>query len=365
MFAENCACDHQNDEQERSERKYRVVSEGRSQSDGFVFAETFEGVFADTDKSFNRHSCTHLNLPRAERAARFKNPSGDFLLMNPRFYSFGFTGGLLEKRLLWRDGLVRRIFMETSSTTRGSFFGLIGHFRQEVMRLIRQEVELAKTEIMEKVSKMMRNAVFAAAGGMIALLGAELLCIGIGVIIGYAIQQAGLEPGLSYAIGIGGFGIVIALIGAAFLMKGIKAFNAKSLAPQHSIDTMRELAGKPPMPKVEPREKEHKHNGHHKSSDELRKEFEQTRHEVERTAAELKQRANVGAAVTRQVNSHPVRTLAAGLATGYLGGRVLKNRMSGPGRAERRTEKLQKRVERLEHERPMRRTLLGRLLARA
>lgn len=254
--------------------------------------------------------------------------------------------------------------MEATETThRSSLFGLIGHWRQEVVRLIRQEVQLAKAEIMEKVSKMMRNAIYAAAGGIVALIGAELLFFGIGVIAGYGLTKLDWDPGLAYAVGIGGIGILVAIIGTAFLMKGIKAFNAKSLAPQQTIDTMRELTGKGPAAKVEVKEKKHKANGHHKSADELRREFEQTRHEVERTTDELRQRANLGAAVSRQVNSHPMRTLAAGLATGYLGGRVLKNRM-GARRTERHTARLARRVERLEHQRPWRRTLLGRLLAR-
>jgi hypothetical protein len=251
--------------------------------------------------------------------------------------------------------------METTETThRSSFFGLIGHWKQEVMRLIREEVKLAKTEIMEKVSKMMRNAIYAAAGGVVALIGAEILFIGCGVVAGYGFTKLGWETGLAYAAGIGGVGILVVIIGVAFLMKGIKAFNAKSLAPQQTIDTMRELAGKGPAPKVDIKDKKHKHNGdHHESTSELRKRFEETRAEVERTTAELRQRAHLGAAVARNVHSHPMRTLAAGLATGYLGGRMLKNKISGPSGTEKRADKLAKRVSRLEHERPMSRKILG------
>lgn len=255
--------------------------------------------------------------------------------------------------------------METTETThRGSFFGLIGHWKQEVMRLISEEVKLAKTEIMEKVSKMMRNAIYAAVGGVVALIGAEVLFIGCGVVAGYGFTQLGWDPGLAYAAGIGGVGILVAIIGTALLMKGIKAFNAKNLAPQQTIDTMRELAGKGPAPKVDVKDKKHKHNGdHHESTAELRKRFEHTRAEVERTTAELKQRAHLGSVVARNVHSHPMRTLAAGLATGYLGGRIIKNSISGPSGAEKRTEKLAKRVSKLEHQRPLSSKILG-LLAR-
>src|SRR3954452_1203440 len=146
----------------------------------------------------------------------------------------------------------------TETTHKSSFFGLVGHLRQEVMRLIRQEIQLAKTEIMEKVSKMMRNAIFAAAGGVVALIGAELLFLGVGVVAGYGFTKLGWDPGLSYAAGIGGMGILVAIIGVAFLMKGISAFSAKELAPQQTIDTMRELAGKRPMPKVDVKDKKDK-----------------------------------------------------------------------------------------------------------
>lgn len=261
--------------------------------------------------------------------------------------------------------------METTTETihRSSFFGLVGHLRQEVMRLIRQEVQLAKTEMMEKVSKMMRNAAFAAAGGIVALIGAELLFLGIGVVAGYGLTKLGWDMGLSYAVGIGGMGILVAIIGAAFLMKGIKAFSAKELAPQQTIDTVRELTGKRPMPKVDIKDKKDKsHNGHHESAAELRKHFEDTRHEVERTAAELRQRAHLGRAVAEHVNSHPMRTLAMGLAGGYLGGRMLKKRMASSSSSptapsEKLAKRIEKKIDRLEAQHH-RGTLLGKLFSR-
>ncbi len=243
--------------------------------------------------------------------------------------------------------------METETTHRSSFFGLIGHLRQEVMRLIRQEIQLAKAEIMEKVSKMMRNAIFAAAGGVVALIGAELLFIGIGVVAGYGFTKLGWDTGLSYAAGIGGMGILVVIVGVAFLMKGISAFNAKELAPQQTIDTMRELAGKPALPKVEVKDKKAKaHNGDHKeTAEELRKRFEQTRHEVQRTTAELRERAHLGHAVARHVSGHPMRTLAMGLASGYLGGRILKKRISSKSEdegADKLAKRLEKKIDKLE-----------------
>jgi hypothetical protein len=235
------------------------------------------------------------------------------------------------------------------------------------MRLIRQEIQLAKTEIMEKVSKMMRNAIFTAAGGVVALIGAELLFLGVGVVAGYGFTKLGWDPGLSYAAGVGGMGILVAIIGVAFLMKGINAFTAKELAPQQTIDTMRELAGKRPMPKVvkDKDKKDKSHNGQRESTAELRQHFEHTRHEVERTAAELRQRAHMGRAMAKQVSSHPMGTLAMGLASGYLGGRMLKKRMGEPNTtgSEKLAKRLEKKIDKLEasHHRG---TLLSKLFSR-
>jgi hypothetical protein len=259
--------------------------------------------------------------------------------------------------------------METTETThKFSFFGLIGHLRQEVMRLIRQEIQLAKAEIMEKVSKMMRNAIFAATGGIVALIGAELLFIGIGVIAGYGFTKLGWDTGVAYAAGLGGMGILVVIVGVAFLMKGISAFNAKELTPQQTIDTMRELTGKPALPKVDIKDKKAKHNGDHKeSAEELRKRFESTRHEVQRTTAELRERAHLGHVVARHVSGHPVRTLAMGLASGYLGGRILKKRMAndkGTGEeAGKLAKRIEKKIDKLEahHHRG---TLLGKLFSK-
>lgn len=255
--------------------------------------------------------------------------------------------------------------METTETTqRSSFFGLIGHLRQEVMRLIRQEIQLAKTEAIEKVSKMKRNAILAATGGIFALMAAELLFVAIGVIAGYGFTRLGWDTGPAYAAGMGCMGILVAIVGGAFLMKGIKGFSAKELAPQQTIDTMRELRGKRPMPRVDVKEKKSP-NGHHESSDELRQQFEQTRHEVQRTAAELRDRANVGRIVSRQVSTHPMRTLAMGLASGYLGGRMLKKRMSGSAssESEKAHKRLEKKLDKLEAQH-RKSAFLGKLFSR-
>jgi len=61
--------------------------------------------------------------------------------------------------------------MQISSFTRTSLFGLFGELKHETKSLIKEEVQLAKTEISEKISRAGKNSVSLAIGGSLLMQG--------------------------------------------------------------------------------------------------------------------------------------------------------------------------------------------------
>jgi hypothetical protein len=99
---------------------------------------------------------------------------------------------------------------------------LFSELMTEARTLVRQEVDLAKTEMTQKATVAGKNAGKIAAGGVVALVGSlplvAALVIGLGHLIGYG--WAALLVGA-----------VITGIGAFLVMNGIKTMKATSLAP--------------------------------------------------------------------------------------------------------------------------------------
>ena len=90
-------------------------------------------------------------------------------------------GSMSELPLRGRENeiLPRSVFMRNSTTSETSLFGLVGQFGEEIKTLIRQEVELAKVELSEKMTRLARNAILLAIGGVAAFAGLIILLAGL------------------------------------------------------------------------------------------------------------------------------------------------------------------------------------------
>ena len=97
--------------------------------------------------------------------------------------------------------------------------------------LIRQEIQLAKTEVSEKASTAGRNVGYIAAGGFIAYVGVFALVAGLILLLGLVIPYW-----LSALI----IGAVIALIGGILVQKGLKTLQEESFAPERTVKTIQE-----------------------------------------------------------------------------------------------------------------------------
>jgi xanthine/uracil permease len=103
---------------------------------------------------------------------------------------------------------------------------------RETGDLVRKEIQLARVEVGEKVSDVSKNVGFLAVGGAIAYAG--LLAILAAIII--ALGQIGLPWWLSALI----VGLVVAGVGYFLVQKGLNAIKAQNLAPQKTLETLKE-----------------------------------------------------------------------------------------------------------------------------
>jgi hypothetical protein len=206
-------------------------------------------------------------------------------------------------------------------------FELASDWKSDVLTLIRKELDLAKTELSEKLSCLGRNGAFIAAGGVCALMALFILFLGLGAFIAWALGKAGLSIGLSYFIGYFGLGLLVAGAGYMLIMKGIHAISAAKLAPEKTISSLKEMKGEPAIT-VETKKVEIKQPK--KSSDELKHEVEITQSRLEQEAEEIKDRltarhmARTAWAMTRE---HPVRIALISAVTGLSSFALFKWRM--------------------------------------
>lgn len=116
---------------------------------------------------------------------------------------------------------------------------LLRELSLEGRTLVRQEVELAKTELAEKVSVYSRNAVSMAVGG--ALLLVALMAVGTAVIYGLIVLFDQFLP-FEVAVWLGPlmFGAVIGLVGWSMIKKGRERMADEGLMPQRTVETLRE-----------------------------------------------------------------------------------------------------------------------------
>jgi hypothetical protein len=173
-----------------------------------------------------------------------------------------------------------------------------------------------------------RNAGYAAAGGLLALMAVFMLFLGIGAIIAQLLVKAGMSSGTAYFVAYMGFGLVLGIIGFILIQKGLHAFSKVSLAPDKALETVRSedsLAVARKNLHAHDAGKEEKHNGKPSpSSDELKNEVMTTRYRMENEMSELKSRLKPGymaKSFATGMKHHPLTALLFGAGTslgGYL-----------------------------------------------
>lgn len=111
---------------------------------------------------------------------------------------------------------------------------LFADLARESSTLLRQEVQLAKTELSQKAGQVGRDVASLAIGGLVAYAG--LLAILAAVIIGLA--SAGLPWWLAALL----VGIVVIGIGYGLIQRGLTALKREDLAPRQTLESLQEDA---------------------------------------------------------------------------------------------------------------------------
>ena len=111
---------------------------------------------------------------------------------------------------------------------------LLGDLARDTGTLVRQEVQLAKTELGENAARAARDVGVLAVGGLVAYAG----FLGLLAAATLGLVAAGLEPWLAALL----VGAVIALVGAVLVRRGLGALKREELAPRQTVETLKEDA---------------------------------------------------------------------------------------------------------------------------
>lgn len=118
--------------------------------------------------------------------------------------------------------------------------GLLRDLRNETATLIDKELELARTEISEKIDDLANHAIQVGVGAAVAYAGLIILLFGLADLIATILIRSGMESSMATWISRAGFGFLVAVIGGLMALRAKNALAAKNLKPQQTIDTLQE-----------------------------------------------------------------------------------------------------------------------------
>jgi len=203
-----------------------------------------------------------------------------------------------------------------------SLLDLIAGLREDVRSLFQEEVQLARTELSEKLSFISRNAISLAIGAVIALLAAIMLLAALCLIAAYGFSALGLSQGISLFLGFLAIAIVSGSIGGILVAKALGQLKKESLVPEKTIQTLKDIKQgglqqaqvKHYQPAPAPPD--------NRNSDQIRSDVEQTRSRINREVRGIRTRLNMATAATlivRRFSHNPVRSVGIGVGTGVAG----------------------------------------------
>ena len=118
---------------------------------------------------------------------------------------------------------------------------LFRELRDESTDLVRNELKLAKIEMSEKMSRIGRNSAYAAFGSVFAtaalviLMFAAAAGVYAGLVLGAGMTH--MTAGWLAPLIVGGVGV---LIGYAFIQKGINTISNESVVPERTAESLRD-----------------------------------------------------------------------------------------------------------------------------
>jgi len=121
----------------------------------------------------------------------------------------------------------------TGTVTEPSIGSLFTDLTEDMAKLVRQEIELARVETMQKVNRGMRSIIMMAAGGFVAYAGFILLLIAVGIVL------ANIMPlWLSMLI----VGVVVLIVGSILIGSGRSSLSNMTVVPENTVESIKEDA---------------------------------------------------------------------------------------------------------------------------
>jgi hypothetical protein len=111
---------------------------------------------------------------------------------------------------------------------------LFGDLSRQLSTLVRQEIDLARTEVTTRAGAVTRDAAMIGIGSALAYAGLLTLLAAVVLVL----VQAGLDPWLAALV----VGIVVAGIGGFLVLRGREGLQRTDLAPRRTIETLKDDA---------------------------------------------------------------------------------------------------------------------------
>jgi hypothetical protein len=110
---------------------------------------------------------------------------------------------------------------------------LFGQLSQDMALLVRQEVQLAKSEMQQKITRATADLVSLATGGAVVLLGALALTAALILILA---GPVGMAPWLAALL----VGLVLAGGGYMMLQRGLRDLKRTDPTPRRTVESIKE-----------------------------------------------------------------------------------------------------------------------------
>jgi Putative Actinobacterial Holin-X, holin superfamily III len=199
---------------------------------------------------------------------------------------------------------------------------LLKDFGRDAKTFIRQEIQLAQTEMREKFSEWSGDAALLGIGVAAAYVGFIVLLFAFSLLATLGFQRLNIDSSMAMAAGFGAIGIITIIVGASVLLNAMKAFSKESLNPERAIANLYKVRGEPvPIKHQLPKSEQHAKPRSH----DLEKTVMATEDRLGRTFEELERRLTFGGARRRlveKVSQHPYRygtlALLAGFAASFI-----------------------------------------------
>jgi len=110
---------------------------------------------------------------------------------------------------------------------------LFGQLSQDMTLLVRQEIQLARIEMSDKIARVTTNLISVGAGGFVAYIGGLALTAALILAIR---DLANISLAWSSLI----VGAILAIVGYVMLQRGLKELKRTELAPRRTVENIKD-----------------------------------------------------------------------------------------------------------------------------